>query len=106
LFTPVVNLRVNVANGLVQESLAVNTRIKKCGEGSGRGQVARGGKLSGLHATEAMGAGGRVLEVVVEEVENPASGLRDAAAKTGLERGKVEESVGGLEVWGGQLCVV
>jgi len=53
-----------------------------------------------------VGAGGRVLRVVVEEVENPASSLRDAVAETGFRKGKVEESVGGLEVRRGQLCVV
>ena len=45
LVTPVFNLRVQVVDGLVQESLAVYTRVEKGGKGSGGGQITGGGKL-------------------------------------------------------------
>jgi len=106
LFTPGVNLRVNVTDGLIQKGLAVNTRIKKGGKGSGGGQVAGGREFSGLNAAKTVGAGGRVLEVVVKEVENPTSSLRDAATETVFQGGEVMEGVRGLEVRGGQLSVV
>ena len=68
LITPVFNLHVKFTDGLIQEGLAVNTRIKEGGEGGCCGQVTGGGKFRGLNAAEAVGAGGRVLGVVVEEV--------------------------------------
>jgi len=71
LITPVLNLHVKVTDGLIQEGLAVYTRVEEGGEGSGGGQIARGREFGGLDATEAVGAGRRVLNVVVKEVENP-----------------------------------
>jgi len=72
LITPVLNLCVKVTDGLIQEGFAVNTRVEEGREGSGGGQVTRGGEFGGLDAAEAVGAGGWVLSIVVKEVENPA----------------------------------
>jgi len=74
---PVVNFRVYLTNGLIEEGLAVDPGVEHGGEGCCHGKVGRGGELRGLNAAEAVGAGdGSVFVGFSKEVKDPARDFR------------------------------
>jgi len=107
LGTPILNLCVYLTDSLIEKGFTVNPGIEHGGKGSRSGQAGWCGELCRLDAAEAMGVcDGAVVVRFGEEIQDPARGFGNAGGETAFEDGEIMEGVRGLEVRGGQLCVV